>query len=158
MIHIDTGHNFKETLDFRDNLVKKLGVKLIIGSVQESIDKKIVKEETGPDASRNSLQIITLLDTLEKNKIDSAMEVRGEMRKRQEQKNAFSLTGMNLVNGTQKINVLNFGICSMAEKIMVNTLEFFLSLIGLKWMCGNIFEWKRSPSKSLFFSQKKMRG
>jgi sulfate adenylyltransferase subunit 2 len=73
LIHIDTGHNFKETLEFRDNLVKKLGVKLIIGSVQESIDKKIVKEETGPDASRNSLQIITLLDTLEKNKIDSAM-------------------------------------------------------------------------------------
>ncbi len=73
LIHIDTGHNFKETLEFRDNLVKKLGVKLIIGSVQESIDKKIVKEETGPDASRNSLQIITLLETLEKNKIDSAM-------------------------------------------------------------------------------------
>ena len=73
LIHIDTGHNFQETLDFRDDLAKKLGVKLIIGSVQEYIDKKIVKEETGPDASRNSLQIISLLDTLEKNKIDSAM-------------------------------------------------------------------------------------
>lgn len=73
LIHIDTGHNFPETIEFRDNLVKDLGVSLIVGSVQEAIDKGMVKEETGINASRNSLQIFTLLDTLEKEKIDAAM-------------------------------------------------------------------------------------
>ena len=73
LIHIDTGHNFPETIEFRDRLVNDLGVKLIIGSVQEAIDKGTVKEETGVNASRNSLQIVTLLDTIEKYKIDAAM-------------------------------------------------------------------------------------
>mgnify|MGYP001234341564 FL=1 len=73
LIHIDTGHNFPETIKFRDDLVNELGVNLIVGLVQESIDKGLVKEETGADASRNSLQIITLLETLEVNKIDGAM-------------------------------------------------------------------------------------
>ena len=73
LIHIDTGHNFPETIAFRDGLVKKLGVQLIVGSVQESIDQGRVKEETGTDASRNALQIVSLLDTLEFQKIDAAM-------------------------------------------------------------------------------------
>ena len=73
LVHIDTGHNFTETIKFRDDLVKELGANLIVGIVQESIDKGLVKEETGADASRNYLQIATLLETLEKNKIDGAM-------------------------------------------------------------------------------------
>lgn len=73
LVHIDTGHNFPETIAFRDGLVKKLGVQLIVGSVQESIDKGRSKEETGADASRNALQIVSLLDTLEFQKIDAAM-------------------------------------------------------------------------------------
>jgi sulfate adenylyltransferase subunit 2 len=73
LMHIDTGHNFIETMIFRDNLVKKLGVELIVGSVQESIDTGRVTEETGYDASRNLLQTITLLDTLTKYKIDAAL-------------------------------------------------------------------------------------
>jgi len=73
LMHIDTGHNFIETIIFRDELVKKLGVELIIGSVQESIDTGRVVEETGFDASRNLLQTATLLDTLTKYKIDAAM-------------------------------------------------------------------------------------
>ncbi|MCS5663474.1 MAG: sulfate adenylyltransferase subunit CysD [Flavobacteriales bacterium] len=73
LIHIDTGHNFPEALEFRDNLVKELGVKLIVGSVQEAIDKGRVKEETGVNASRNSLQIVSLLDTLEEHKTDAAL-------------------------------------------------------------------------------------
>ncbi|MBN3518837.1 sulfate adenylyltransferase subunit CysD [Algoriphagus lutimaris] len=73
LIHIDTGHNFPETLKFRDNLVRELGVQLVVGSVQESIDKGRVREETGVNASRNALQTVTLLDTLEKLKIDAAM-------------------------------------------------------------------------------------
>ena len=73
LVHIDTGHNFPETIAFRDELVNKLGVKLIVGSVQESIDKGRAKEETGVNASRNSLQIVSLLDTLEEFKVDAAM-------------------------------------------------------------------------------------
>tara|TARA_B110000240_G_C13503274_1_gene454881 strand:+ start:1859 stop:2779 length:921 start_codon:yes stop_codon:yes gene_type:complete len=73
LVHIDTGHNFPETISFRDELVNNLGVKLIIGSVQESIDKGRAKEETGVNASRNSLQIVSLLDTLDEFKVDAAM-------------------------------------------------------------------------------------
>lgn len=73
LIHIDTGHNFPETIEFRDWLIEKLGVQLIVGSVQESINSGRAKEETGIHASRNALQTITLLDTIEGYKIDAAM-------------------------------------------------------------------------------------
>lgn len=72
-LHIDTGHNFDETITYRDELVKKLGAKLIVGSVQESIDKGRVTEEYGYNASRNKLQTVTLLDTLEEYKFDAAL-------------------------------------------------------------------------------------
>ena len=73
LLHIDTGHNFEETIEFRDNLVKKIGARLIVGSVQESIDTGRVEEETGVNASRNLLQTTTLLDTIEKHKFDAAI-------------------------------------------------------------------------------------
>ena len=72
-LHIDTGHNLIETIDYRDDLVKRLGVKLIVGSVQQSIDEGRCVEETGYNASRNKLQTVTLLDTLEKYKFDAAI-------------------------------------------------------------------------------------
>ena len=73
LMHVDTGHNFPETIQFRDELVEKTGVDLIVGSVQESIDKGRVKEETGPEASRNALQTVTLLDTLKEHQVDAAL-------------------------------------------------------------------------------------
>jgi sulfate adenylyltransferase subunit 2 len=73
LIHVDTGHNFPETIVFRDNLAEKMGVNLIVGSVQSAIDRGLVKEETGANASRNFLQIETLLECLENYKIDGAM-------------------------------------------------------------------------------------
>ncbi|MCB0494329.1 MAG: sulfate adenylyltransferase subunit CysD [Cyclobacteriaceae bacterium] len=73
LVHIDTGHNFPETMEYRDWLIEELGVRLIVGSVQESIDKGMAVEETGINASRNALQTVTLLDTIEKNKFDAAM-------------------------------------------------------------------------------------
>ena len=72
-LHIDTGHNFEETLTYRDQLVKKLGATLLVGSVQESIDSGRVREEQGYYASRNVLQTVTLLDSLEKYKFDAAI-------------------------------------------------------------------------------------
>jgi len=73
LLHIDTGHNFQETLDFRDKWAEKLGAKLIIGFVQDSIDSGKVREEAGFNASRNRAQSVTLLDTLEKYHIDAAL-------------------------------------------------------------------------------------
>lgn len=73
LLHIDTGHNFIETLDYRDDLVKEIGARLIVGYVQESIDCGRAVEEKGPNASRNVLQTVTLLDTIEKYKFDAAI-------------------------------------------------------------------------------------
>ena len=73
LVHIDTGHNFQETLDYRDALVKRLDARLIVGSVQESIVTGRVKEEKGYNASRNRLQTTTLLDTIEKDRFDACI-------------------------------------------------------------------------------------
>lgn len=73
LMHVDTGHNFPETIQFRDDLVKELGVNLIVGSVQESINQGRVAEEKGKNATRNALQTTTLLDAIESNKIDCAI-------------------------------------------------------------------------------------
>lgn len=73
LLHIDTGHNFPETIRFRDRLVEELGVQLVVGSVQKSIDDGRVAEERGKNATRNALQTTTLLDAIEENKIDCAI-------------------------------------------------------------------------------------
>jgi sulfate adenylyltransferase subunit 2 len=73
LMHVDTGHNFPETIHFRDDLVKELGATLIVGSVQESIDNGRVAEEKGKTSTRNALQITTLLDAIESNKVDCAI-------------------------------------------------------------------------------------
>jgi sulfate adenylyltransferase subunit 2 len=73
VMHVDTGHNFPEVIDFRDSVVERLGVKLVIASVQESIDRGRVVEETGPRASRNRLQTTTLLDAIEEHGFDAVM-------------------------------------------------------------------------------------
>lgn len=73
LLHIDTGHNFPETMVFRDELMKKLGVKLTVGSVQDAIDTGMATEEKGFNASRNGLQTVVLLNELEKGKYDAAL-------------------------------------------------------------------------------------
>jgi sulfate adenylyltransferase subunit 2 len=72
LMHIDTGHNFPEVIEFRDKMVERLGERLVVASVQESIDKGRVVEETGPRASRNRLQTTTLLDALAEHGFDAA--------------------------------------------------------------------------------------
>ena len=73
LMHVDTGHNFPETIQFRDDLIQDLGARLIVGSVQESIDQGRVAEERGKSATRNALQITTLLDAIEAHKVDCAI-------------------------------------------------------------------------------------
>ncbi len=73
LLHVDTGHNFPETMQFRDKLAMDLGVNLLVGSVQNSIDTGRVAEERGKNATRNALQTTTLLDAIEAHKIDCAI-------------------------------------------------------------------------------------
>jgi sulfate adenylyltransferase subunit 2 len=73
LVHIDTGHNFPETIEFRDKLVKEMEVNLIVGYVQKSIDAGRIKEENGANASRNVLQTTTLLDTIKDYKFDACI-------------------------------------------------------------------------------------
>lgn len=72
-MHVDTGHNFPETIEFRDYYLKKLGVNLIVSSVQDCIDQGLVTEEKGFNASRNALQTVALLKGVEDNKFDAAI-------------------------------------------------------------------------------------
>jgi sulfate adenylyltransferase subunit 2 len=73
LLHVDTGHNFQEALDYRDKLVQKNNLRLLVGSVQEAIDNGLVREEKGYNASRNALQTVPLLEAIEKNKFDCAI-------------------------------------------------------------------------------------
>ena len=71
IVHVDTGHNFPETIAFRDRLVARFGLDLIVGSVEDSIRRGTAVDEKGPDATRNRLQSITLLETIDKYKFDA---------------------------------------------------------------------------------------
>ena len=71
IMHVDTGHNFPELIEFRDRTVAKYGVELVVASVQESIDQGRVKEDSGPRASRNPLQTVTLLDAIAAHQFDA---------------------------------------------------------------------------------------
>src|SRR5579863_9068921 len=72
IMHVDTGHNFPEVLEFRDRLIEQIGERLIVASVQDSIDQGRVVEESGPRASRNRLQTVTLLDAIAEHDFDAA--------------------------------------------------------------------------------------
>src|SRR5437660_9961052 len=71
IMHVDTGHNFPEVIEFRDNLIAEIGERLIVANVQDSIDSGRVVEETGPRASRNRLQTTTLLDPIAEHGFDA---------------------------------------------------------------------------------------
>src|SRR5690606_28582966 len=73
LVHIDTGHNFPETIEFRDRLVERIGERLIVGYVQDSINEGKAVEQRGKNASRNSLQTVTLLDTIAAHGFDACI-------------------------------------------------------------------------------------
>ncbi len=108
LLHVDTGHNFPETIEFRDRLVAELGLELIVRNVQDAIDEGKVIEESGRYSSRNSLQTTTLLDAIEEFKFMLVLEELVVMKKKLEPKNVFSPFGMILVNGTKKINAQSY--------------------------------------------------
>ena len=71
VMHVDTGHNFSEVMDFRDRRVAELGLRLVVASVQDAIDSGLVAEETGPRATRNRIQTVPLLTAIEENRFDA---------------------------------------------------------------------------------------
>src|SRR5580698_9159391 len=73
LVHIDTGHNFIETIEYRDNMINRIGEKLIVGYVQDDIDSGKVIEQKGKNASRNQLQTVTLLNTIAKHQFDACI-------------------------------------------------------------------------------------
>lgn len=111
LMHIDTGHNFPETIEFRDRLVEELGLELIVRNVQDSIDQGKVKEETGKYASRNMLQTTTLLDAIEEFKFDACIGGAEETRRKLAPRKEFFQYVMILVSGTRKTNVRSCSIC-----------------------------------------------
>jgi len=116
-VHVDTGHNFPETIAFRDQFVKDYGVNLIIGLVQDSIDQGTAVEESGPNASRNALQSVTLLETIEKEGFDACLGGgRRDEEKARAKERFFFLTVTLLDNGILRTKDLNYGIYLMDEK------------------------------------------
>lgn len=157
LVHIDTGHNFPETIDFRDRLVEKYKVNLIVGSVQESIDSGRVVEEKGYYASRNALQTVTLLDTIEKYKFDALIGgARRDEEKARAKERFFSHRDEFGQWDPKKINVPSFGIYSTGKNILGNISAFSPSAIGLKWMFGNTFCRKTSKSHQFIFHTKEI--
>jgi sulfate adenylyltransferase subunit 2 len=104
LLHVDTGHNFPETIEFRDRLVKELGLELIVRNVQDAIDEGKVVEETG---KYSSLQTTTLLDAIEEFKFDACIGGARRDEEKHELKSVFFLFVMILVNGT-KTNVQSY--------------------------------------------------
>ena len=138
LVHIDTGHNFPETLTYRDDLVKKLGADLIVGYVQDSIDEGKVKEETGFNASRNKLQTVTLLDTLAKYKFDAACGgARRDEEKARAKERIFShrdeFGQWNPKNQRPELWDIYNGMKNLASISACS-----LSATGRKWMYGSI--------------------
>ncbi len=101
LVHIDTGHNFDETIAFRDELVEKIGAQLVIGSVQEAIDNGLTQDEKGVHATRNTAQIPTLIDTIEKINLMRLWVEHEEMKKKHVLRNDFFHIVMTLANGSK---------------------------------------------------------
>jgi 3'-phosphoadenosine 5'-phosphosulfate sulfotransferase (PAPS reductase)/FAD synthetase len=97
-------------MEFRDWWMKEPGVKLVVGSVQEAIDKGMVAEEKGYNASRNLIQTAVLLDTIEKHRFDAAIGGARRDEEKARAKERFSLTATNSVSGIPKISARNSGI------------------------------------------------
>ena len=137
-VHVDTGHNFSETIDYRDQFVENLGVELIVGSVQDSINRGTAVEETGPNASRNALQSVTLLETIENEKLDACLGGgRRDEEKARAKERFFShrdaFGQWDPKNQRPELWNLFNGRKNQGENFRVFPLA-----IGLKWMSGSM--------------------
>jgi sulfate adenylyltransferase subunit 2 len=102
IMHVDTGHNFPEAIEFRDRKVAELGERLIVAHVQDSIDAGRVVEETGPRASRNRLQTVTLLDAIAEHGFDAAFGGAAATRSEPAPRSGSSATATSSASGTRR--------------------------------------------------------
>ena len=116
LMHVDTGHNFPEVIEYRDRRVDELGERLVVASVQESIDKGRVVEQTGPRASRNQLQTATLLDAIVEHGFDAAMGgARRDEETRPREGAASSASATTSASGTRARSGPSSGISTTAR-------------------------------------------
>ena len=154
LMHIDTGHNFPETIEYRDSLIKKTGENLIVKYVQDSIDSGLAVEEKGANASRNGLQTITLLTSLEDGKYDCALGgARRDEEKARAKERFFShrdeFGQWDPKNQRPELwNLFN------GKRILANTFVSSQYQIGLKWMFGNIYFMKKLNFHHCIFHQR----
>ena len=138
LLHIDTGHNFPETLAFRDQLVEKLGARLVVRYVQDSIDAGRVQEELGPNPSRNGLQTVTLLDALAELQVDAAIGGARRDEEKARAKERFFSHRDEFGQWHPKNQLQSCGPYSMGANTAANISEFFPSAIGPNWTSGSI--------------------
>ena len=141
LVHIDTGHNFPETLSLRDTLVDRYDVKLHIGYVQDSINRGTALEETGKNASRNSLQTVTLLETIETLELDACMGgARRDEEKARAKERIFSLrddfgqwNGIYTEKQNRKPNVPALVFCWCGKMLQIVYFFFSKKLNGFSY-------------------------
>lgn len=136
LVHIDTGHNFPETITYRDDMIKRIGEKLIVGYVQDSIDQGKAIEQKGKNASRNALQTVTLLDTIAAHGFDACIGGARVMRKRPAPKNAYFRYVTNLASGTQNASARNCGTFTTVKYTKVKMYVYSRSVTGPSWTFG----------------------
>ena len=115
LVHIDTGHNFPETIEFRDALAERLGVQLVVGSVQDTIDGGRVREETGRKRAATACKSRRCWRPSKTASTMPALAVRGAMKRRHVRRNGFLVTAMISASGIPKTNGLSSGTYSMAS-------------------------------------------
>jgi sulfate adenylyltransferase subunit 2 len=138
LLHIDTGHNFPETIEFRDNLAIKYGVKMDIGYVQDSINRGTAREEKGPNPSRNTLQSITLLEKLEEGKYDAAFGGGRRDEEKARAKERFFSHRNEFGEWDPKNQRPELWSLYNGKKAVGESFRISLLVTGPKWMFGNI--------------------
>ena len=153
VMHVDTGHNFPEVIEFRDRLVVELGERLIVASVQDSIDAGRVREETGPRASRNRLQTATLLDAIAEHGFDAAL------RRRPPRRGAGARQGAHLLVprrvrpvGPQDASGRSCGPSTTAGSARASTSACSRSPTGPSSTSGSTSPTSSSRSRSIYFA------
>ena len=136
VIHIDTGHNFPEAIAFRDRVVERLGIDLVVGSVEEAIASGLIPTPPSPSYSRNRMQTPVLLETIRRGKFTAVFAARGGMRSVHAQRSASTPCGMNSASGTRATNARSSGASTTAALDSASTCASFHSPTGLSWTSG----------------------
>ena len=144
IVHIDTGHNFPEAIEYRDRTAENLGIDLIVGSVQEALDSGGVQASTLPAASRNRLQTPVLLKTISNGKFDAVFGGARRDEERARAKNVCTRSRTNSDSGIPRTNVLNYGICTTVSRTQANISVCSLFPTGPNSISGSTFSKRTS--------------